>query len=433
MNRETGNNKPTFSLITRLLVFSIGVGFTLLEVFLLLLLVAGSLFSGFAGQNLATDLYPLINATVMIVLVGCLLLPGLVFSLLEAFRVPHKFPFKRFANRMIFPNLLLVVWMILMGATFLLLRTVPGVQWLLPLLQIPVILIPIFWLYRLATRTMDDSEPIRNWNLLGLNLGLQPILVILLELAALGIVMAAGVAWLATQPDLLESLTHQMEQLAQTNFNMETADRILSPYLEKPLVMYTILFFIAGLVPLLEELIKPILVMRWMKKPLSESQGFLIGLLGGSAFALWENFSALGNITADSWFFVVIARYGTSILHMSTAALLGWALMKSFHDHRYIRAAGAYLVVVALHGAWNFFTMLQAFSTFSVATVRFPMTLTPVAPFAMVALVLIGIAILLQGGRRAVSGIKETSSQPGSAAEQNPRLDESNPSNPPSS
>jgi hypothetical protein len=89
--------------------------------------------------------------------------------------------------------------------------------------------------------------------------------------------------------------------------------------------------------------------------------------------------------------------------------------------------------VVALHGAWNFFTMLQAFSTFSVATVRFPMTLTPVAPFAMVAIVLIGIAILLQGGRRAVSGIKETSSQPGSAAEQNPRLDESNPLNPPSS
>lgn len=406
MNDITGHHRPTFSLILRLLIFTIGVGFSFLEISLLLLLLAGSLL--FPAGNALAEVYPLLNAAVMIVVVGCLMAPGLVFSLFEAFHSNIHSPVKRFSNRLTFPNLLFVVWLVMMGAAFLLLRFLPAAQWLLPFLQIPAILIPIFWLYRISTRSMESTQTKRNWTLLGLNLGLQPVVVVVLELGALLAMSIIGIILISMQPGLVNTITHQLEQLALTDFNIETIDRILTPYLEKPAVLFTILVFIAGIVPLLEELVKPILVLRWFKKPLSPSQGFLIGLIGGSAFALWESMSALGNTTADTWFFVVIARYGTSILHMSTAALMGWAWMKSFRDHRFSRTAGIYLLVVALHGGWNFFTMLQAFTEFSVTTNRFPLNLAPIAPIVMVTIVLLGLGVLLFGGNRIVREQKDS-------------------------
>jgi hypothetical protein len=238
--------------------------------------------------------------------------------------------------------------------------------------------------------------------LLGINLALQPLIVIFLELLALVAMGTIVIIAISMQPGLIDTITHQLEQLALTEFNQATIDRILTPYLEQPAVLLVVLAFVAGIVPLLEELVKPILVLRWFQKPISPSQGFLIGLIGGSAFAIWESMSALGNITADSWFFVVIARYGTSILHMSTAAIMGWAWMKSFKDQSFIRIAGVYLLVVALHGGWNFFTMLQAFSEFQVASTRFPMNLAPLAPFVMITIVLLGLGILLVGGNRII-------------------------------
>jgi len=395
MNQVQSPQPVTFSLVTRLVVFTIGIAFTLLEVGLLFILLASTAMTG--TQEGLAQIYPLLNVLSMTIIVGILFIPGFFICIQELFHLKPILRLPNISNRMVLPNLLLLGWLFLMGGVYLLLQNFDAAQWLLPLLQVPAILIPIFWLYRISTRNLHNEKGQRSWTLLGLNLGLQPIIVILIELGLLLVIGVGAGIYLSTQPQLLEELTHQFEQLTLSNFDPQLLETMAGEYVTRPLVVFVTLFYIAGLVPLIEELIKPFLVWRWLKKPLSPSQGFLIGLIGGSAFALWENLSALNNIAAGSWFFVVIARYGTSILHMATAALMGWALMCSFNNRKILRSVAVYFSVVLIHGAWNFFTLIQALAVYNTEPRQFPLNLAPLAPYMMVGIVLFCLAVLLVG------------------------------------
>ena len=115
----------------------------------------------------------------------------------------------------------------------------------------------------------------------------------------------------------------------------------LETYLMQPSTLYIALLFGALIVPLLEELFKPIGVWLLVGRKPSPAQGFAAGLLSGAGYALFENFS-LGASAGEDWAMVVVARIGTSLIHIVTAGLMGWALSLSL-DGETIPAAGALL------------------------------------------------------------------------------------------
>lgn len=405
MNSQLPPSRITFFVIARIFILTLGV---LFSTFGMIIMFGTGFFSSMIPEIASIqETGVLINSGFTLLTMTMLMLPGLILSILYLFKSPAQVKISR-KNTMFLPNLLLVGWMLLMTGTYFIAQNAVISRWLLPIVQIPAVLIPIFWLYRLSIRKQTPRTPERNWSILGLNLTLQPILVVVLELLFLVFILFFAGLWISQRPELVEELTTQYNQLIATNLNPNTVNRIIEPYLKNPVILFTILFFISGLVPILEELVKSILVWRWLKNPLTPGEGFLIGLIGGSAFTLWENFNALTNITSDSWFYVVVARYGTSIIHMSTAALLGWALMKTFKDRQYWRTGLAYFSVICIHGLWNFATMLEVLSEFQINIDQFPIQLASVSPYVLVFLLMIGLMILVGGsftlfGKKALS------------------------------
>jgi hypothetical protein len=66
---------------------------------------------------------------------------------------------------------------------------------------------------------------------------------------------------------------------------------------------------------------------------------------------------------ASEWAILLFTRIGTGLLHITTSALMGAAIVAAWRERRYWRLIGTYLFVVLLHGLWNASAMLLTFST----------------------------------------------------------------------
>ena len=162
-------------------------------------------------------------------------------------------------------------------------------------------------------------------------------------------------------------------------------------------MILALFIFISGIVPLIEELFKPIGAWFVAGSHLTAAQGFAAGLLSGTGYALFENL-ALSN-TGSEWTLTLIGRIGTGLLHITTAGLTGWALITAINERRYLRLAAIYLVSVVIHGFWNALALLSAVSQLNQAvsgnlSSRFGF-LTLVSQWATIGIVLMVIFIFL--------------------------------------
>ena len=106
------------------------------------------------------------------------------------------------------------------------------------------------------------------------------------------------------------------------------------------------------IVPLLEELIKPLGVMLTSYRRPSPAQVFLWGLANGAGFALVENvFNTL--FALNVWGVVMVMRVGATMMHClgSSLVALGWQNMLT--TRRPWNFFCMYGLSVTLHAAWN--------------------------------------------------------------------------------
>jgi len=80
------------------------------------------------------------------------------------------------------------------------------------------------------------------------------------------------------------------------------------------------------LIPLLEELLKPLAIWILVWRKLTPVEGFVAGLICGSAFGLIESIGNLASISGSDWIIVVLGRTGTGLLHTVATGLVGWGL-----------------------------------------------------------------------------------------------------------
>ena len=263
--------------------------------------------------------------------------------------LPFKFPFAPWMWGVL-PAV--VIFSILVGG----LITLVDLQWLnwivLPILTILAIVPPIWLLFGIASNGLDLGPRWRFFSILSLGMTVSPFIMILIELAILATIIIGGSIYVAvTQPELVGEI-ERLSLMMNETMNEEAMLSMLAPYLTNPTLIAVVIGYIAIIVPLIEELLKPLAVWLSARQIESPAQGFALGVLSGAAFALVESLNASAD-GSMSWAVIVTARTGTSVLHMLTSGLVGWGIASAFKEKRMGRLIGAYSSAVLIHGIWN--------------------------------------------------------------------------------
>ena len=220
----------------------------------------------------------------------------------------------------------------------------------------------IFWLLSLVRRKLPDESAQRFWGVFGSGLTLAPLITIVVEIFFLVIF---GILWwviLGTQPELQQELLSLADRLQQSSITPEVFENTLTKILENPGITGTIFIYITAIVPLVEELIKPVVIWILLSRNPSPQEGFLIGTAAGAGYALFENLAIAAD--AETWTFVVISRIGTSAIHILATGLVGWGLASAWTEKRYLRFPMSLVAAVSLHGVWNGLNVFTALAEF---------------------------------------------------------------------
>ena len=231
------------------------------------------------------------------------------------------------------------------------------------------------------------------WGIFGIGMVAGPFLSLLVEFVVILGVGLFAVSYLARDPVAAQELTQIAEDiLANPNQPPDAVFGFFEPYLFQPVSIYILLSVAAVLVPLIEELFKPIGVWLLLGRKPTPAQGFAAGVLSGAGFALFENFT-LSASSGEEWSLVVLARIGTSIIHIVVTGLTGWALTAAWRDGRYIRLGLTYMVSVSIHALWNGLVILAIIPEFLPEGASYPAVLRNIGTASP-----IGFMILLAGG-----------------------------------
>lgn len=232
---------------------------------------------------------------------------------------------------------------------------------LLPVLTIPAVALPLFVLLGLAVRGVPLGTRWQSWNVFGLAMTLAPFILIFLELLALAFIVVLVMVFLMSQPGFEMEMQQLSRQMYRLDPQSTEAQELLAPLVVNPGVMAVSLVYFAVIVPLLEELLKPLGVWFFARKLTSPAQGFALGALSGCAYGLIETLGV--SAQTAGWAALLLTRIGTGALHITTSALMGAAIVYAIQQRRYLRLLGIYALSVSLHGLWNSLALFFAFAT----------------------------------------------------------------------
>lgn len=225
---------------------------------------------------------------------------------------------------------------------------------LLPIINMLALLIPIWWLVEFGRRRLPSGSPQRNWGLISASVGLSPVLIFLVETFIAILMVIVVLAWLATEPGWGAKLNQLFIQFSQSEFNRDFLGALLKDLLGSPLVIATVFVMLGFLVPLTEELLKPLALWTLRKRMVTPAEGFSAGLICGAGFAFIESAGLVAQMGGGTeWSQIVVVRITTSLLHVTTSALTGWGLASAWIQGKRGRAALAVLAAIGLHGLWN--------------------------------------------------------------------------------
>lgn len=296
-----------------------------------------------------------------VALIGVLLLPSAGYALMrllgrsthQKIRLPHIF----------LPTLLIIILPLVLGLGYLI-SSSESLAWiLLPLFHILAIGLPVLLLVFFALRGLPQGSPQRTWGTFGSGAIIAPVLAFFVEALALIFFILVWAFSVSLQPDIASELTSLAERLQNAPPAPESIVPILAPYMSGPAVIYSVFAIAAVIVPLIEELIKPIGVWILSGRNLTPTEGFIAGVLCGAGFALFESLALSSN--AEVWAPLVAARIGTAVVHIITTGIMGWALALTWREGRYVRLGTTYLAIVLFHGMWNTLTLLTVVSSLS--------------------------------------------------------------------
>jgi hypothetical protein len=320
----------------------LGIGF--------LMGIAGLFEIAAGGINTAESALSLSAGSIFL---GLALLPAVYFSLMHVMNKPARtLPFH------VFPTWAIVSVWVVSAALTVLLDSAEN----LPLVSIPfnllTLILPVWILIRIALKGVRLESPELRWGTFALGMTIVPLLIGIAEVL---VIFAAGVAavfWIALNPDLINAIESLSARLMYTN-NPEAISRILTPYIFNPLVITASVIFFSVIIPVIEELLKPLGVWLNPGRLVTPGQGFAAGVIGGGAYALIESLGISPGLTEASNLLSIV-RAGTDLVHVLTSGLMGWALVSAWREKKYSQLGLTFLLVIVIHGIWNALALSSA-------------------------------------------------------------------------
>ncbi len=144
------------------------------------------------------------------------------------------------------------------------------------------------------------------------------------------------------------SQLQRLFQLYQRTRNLA----LFGAWAAKPWVMALSFLMLSFILPIVEELLKPLGVILMLKRKPTPMESFVGGMLGGLGFAAVET---LSNLTAigDVWLITILARFGTMVMHGLTAGMIGWGWGQWAASRSWWNLIRSFVGAVILHGIWN--------------------------------------------------------------------------------
>jgi hypothetical protein len=211
----------------------------------------------------------------------------------------------------------------------------------------------VAWVAWVAVRGIHVGSLQRAWGALASGLAATPFFALIIEGVALligGFLLGIYIQGNSTLAPVLEELQQIRDpELMAQNLGQLAAD---------PLVFAAALFGLSVFVPIVEELLKPIGVYLLMGRKLTNAQGFAIGALCGAGYALAE--TALISANPEDLLVGNLARFGTTAMHIFTAALSGYGLARARNQRNWLIAPAFLLMSMVLHGVWNGVAVMMA-------------------------------------------------------------------------
>jgi len=268
---------------------------------------------------------------------------------------------------------------------------------ILGLINVLVTGIPVLWVSQVGQVGLIGGSQSRKWRIFGFSFTIMPFLVMIVEIVMLVILAACVGLWLtykiSIHPQLQSELLFLVNLISRSEGDLENYYHSIKPYVIQPGVFFWGLVIFSGIIPLIEEILKPIAIWVLAGRKISPQEGFVGGLLCGAGFAFMENLLYFQMaVTPDEWLFVSLGRIGTTVLHMLVSGLVGWGLAITWRDGSWIPLFTMTLGAVSLHGFWNAMAMLTG-----IVPVLMPnITETPRAMIVLNApLVLLSVASLM--------------------------------------
>jgi hypothetical protein len=253
--------------------------------------------------------------------------------------------------------LIIVIWLVSALLTALV-ETIVSTPFVSIPLNLITLVLPVWILIRIALRGLDSGSPELRWGTFTIGLTVVPLLI---GFAETMIIFTAGITaifWIALNPELFNTIESLSTRLMYTN-NPEAITRIMAPYIYSPVVIGAGLIFFSAIIPIIEELLKPLGVWLSPNKLMTPRQGFAIGVLGGAAYALVESLGMSPGIPQASNLLSIV-RAGTDLVHIVTTGLMGWALVSAWRERKFIQLGITYLLVIVIHGSWNALALSSA-------------------------------------------------------------------------
>lgn len=336
---------------------------------LMLSLLAAALFGGlgltlvFGETGMPQEASAIIGIAWVCLFLAALTIPSIILSLRRLLRGEEPNPRPAEKDSLRAASLALILWqlLLLIGSGISQNATL---AWLaLPPLQLLIIAIPTWWLVAFIRRGLPANRRQRTWGLINFSVFVTTPVLMMIEILAVVMLLVLFGLWVASRPDIAAEIQRLFEQILAGPTDPEAIFEAVLPFLSNPWVIFGTLGMAAVLVPLIEELVKPLAVWLLVGRSPSPTDGFVAGALCGATFGLVESLLYLTNPTGDSWLVLAVGRTGTVLLHTATTALVGWGMASAWSGgrRRYLRLLGTYLLAVLLHGLWNALAILTGF------------------------------------------------------------------------
>lgn len=294
------------------------------------------------------------NFLLIVLVIMLLTIPAVTTAIRSLAGLPPRQPIKfRFMIATI--ALLLVLFLIWLDRPN---SSNPGATWPTSIINVLTILIPIWWFLELGRARLAGGSAKRHWGIFSFSTYFTLPIILLVEVIIIGFGILFAALWLIQQPEFAPFLSQLGSLSGFDPAEWESLLPDLLPLLSRPGVIAALTATATLVVPLIEEMLKPLGIWLLHKRNLTPAEGFTIGMICGAAFALLESLFSISAVTPGDRLFVITGRLGTGLLHIFTAGLNGWALATTWRDGKFLRAGVSFTLSVLIHGAWNLFALL---------------------------------------------------------------------------